>query len=72
MYIPNFITSEEERSIIKEADNTPKPKWTQLLNRRLINYGGIPYPKGMIAEEMPCWLTSFVDKINNLGDMKEF
>lgn len=52
-YIPNFITEEEERQILKHVDTVPLPKWTQLSNRRLQNWGGIPHPKGMIAEEIP-------------------
>lgn len=67
MYIPNFITFEEEERILEQIEKTPKPKWTQLLNRRLINYGGIPHPNGMISEEIPSWLQAYVDKINNLG-----
>ncbi|XP_030383879.1 alpha-ketoglutarate-dependent dioxygenase alkB homolog 6 [Scaptodrosophila lebanonensis] len=67
MYIPNFITSEEEQRILSHIERTPKPRWTQLLNRRLINYGGVPHPNGMIAEEIPEWLQSYVDKVNNLG-----
>lgn len=67
MYIPNFITSEEEQRILSHIERTPKPKWTQLLNRRLINYGGIPHPNGMLAEEIPEWLQTYVDKINNLS-----
>ncbi|XP_068150795.1 alpha-ketoglutarate-dependent dioxygenase alkB homolog 6 [Drosophila tropicalis] len=67
MYIPNFITSEEEQRILSQIERTPKPRWTQLLNRRLVNYGGVPHPNGMIAEEIPEWLQSYVDKVNNLG-----
>ncbi|KAH8328089.1 hypothetical protein KR067_003901 [Drosophila pandora] len=66
-YIPNFITSEEEQRILSHIERTPKPRWTQLLNRRLVNYGGVPHPNGMIAEEIPEWLQSYVDKVNNLG-----
>ncbi|KAL9924502.1 alpha-ketoglutarate-dependent dioxygenase alkB homolog 6 [Glossina fuscipes fuscipes] len=67
MYIPNFITSEEEQIILSHIERTPKPKWTQLLNRRLINYGGIPHVNGMLAEEIPIWLQTYVEKINNLN-----
>lgn len=67
MYIPNFLTSEEEQRILSHIEKTPKPKWTQLLNRRLINYGGVPHPNGMLAEEIPEWLQTYVNKINNLG-----
>lgn len=52
-YIPNFITEEEEKQIIKYINSVPQPKWTQLSHRRLQNWGGIPHPKGMIAEEIP-------------------
>lgn len=52
-YVPNFITDEEEQDIIKHVNNVPLPKWTQLSHRRLQNWGGIPHPKGMIAEEIP-------------------
>ncbi|XP_058453631.1 alpha-ketoglutarate-dependent dioxygenase alkB homolog 6 [Malaya genurostris] len=65
-YVPNFITVEEESYILSTVGKTPKPRWTQLSHRRLINYGGVPHPKGMIAEEIPPWLQKYVDKINQL------
>lgn len=66
-YIPSFLSKQEEDSILAHVDNTPKPKWTQLSNRRLINYGGVPHPNGMIAEELPDWLKSKVAAVNNIG-----
>ncbi|KAL7286579.1 hypothetical protein TKK_0019206 [Trichogramma kaykai] len=65
-YIPNFITEEEENDIIQKIQSTPQPKWTQLSHRRLQNWGGIPHPKGMIAEEIPQWLKKQIDKIVEL------
>ncbi|XP_012530658.1 alpha-ketoglutarate-dependent dioxygenase alkB homolog 6 [Monomorium pharaonis] len=62
-YIPNFITEEEERQIIKYVNGVPQPKWTQLSHRRLQNWGGIPHPKGMIAEQIPDWLQRYIDKV---------
>lgn len=53
IYIPNFITQEEEDEITKYVNSAPLPKWTQLTHRRLQNWGGIPHPRGMIAEEIP-------------------
>lgn len=67
IYIRNFITSEEEHHILRHVEQAPKPKWTQLSRRRLLNYGGVPHKNGMIAEAIPDWLQTYVEKINNLG-----
>lgn len=53
IYIPDFITQDDEDEITKFVNNAPLPKWTQLSHRRLQNWGGIPHPKGMIAEQIP-------------------
>lgn len=74
-YIPDFITAQEETFLLSQVAKTPKPRWTQLSHRRLINYGGVPHPRGMIAEAMPPWLQNYVDKIIQLtgvfGDDKK-
>ncbi|XP_019540720.3 alpha-ketoglutarate-dependent dioxygenase alkB homolog 6 [Aedes albopictus] len=70
-YIPNFTTTQEESFLLAQVDRTPKPRWTQLSHRRLINYGGVPHPKGMIAEAMPPWLQGYVDKVNQLDGVFE-
>jgi len=62
-YITNFITKAEEEEIIKKVYSAPQPKWTQLKNRRLQNWGGIPHENGMIAEEIPKWLEDQIDRI---------
>ena len=41
-YIPEFISKEEEAYLLKQVYDAPKPKWTQLSNRRLQNWGKIP------------------------------
>lgn len=67
-YIPSFISRQEEETLLTQIGNTPKPKWTQLSNRRLINYGGVPHKNGMIAEELPVWLNDKVKAVNDLGE----
>lgn len=52
---------------MKNVATAPKPKWTQLAHRRLLNYGGVPHKNGMIAEVIPPWLQTYVEKINNMG-----
>lgn len=70
-YIPDFITKDEEELLISQIGKTPGPKWTQLSKRRLQNWGGIPHPKGMIAEKIPDWLQKSVIKANKLGVFDE-
>ncbi len=53
--------------LISQIEKTPKPRWTQLSNRRLINIGGVPHKKGMIAETIPDYLQFWVDRVNSLG-----
>ncbi|XP_064078884.1 alpha-ketoglutarate-dependent dioxygenase alkB homolog 6-like isoform X2 [Macrobrachium nipponense] len=52
-YIPNFITEEEEKQLLGNIYSSPKPKWKELSHRRLQNWGGLPHPKGMVAEDIP-------------------
>lgn len=52
-YIPDFINEPEESWILDKVYTAPIPKWTQLLNRRLQNWGGLPIPNGMIVEPIP-------------------
>ncbi|KAK3926196.1 Alpha-ketoglutarate-dependent dioxygenase alkB-like protein 6 [Frankliniella fusca] len=72
-YEPNFISEEEEKRLLECVYSAPKPKWQQLSHRRLQNWGGLPHPKGMIAESIPEWLMKYVSLVNNLqlfGDKK--
>jgi alkylated DNA repair protein alkB family protein 6 len=70
-YIPNFISAEEENQLIKNVYASPKPKWTQLKNRRLQNWGGIPKPEGMLVETIPEWLNACCKKIFDLQVFNE-
>ncbi|XP_066516388.1 alpha-ketoglutarate-dependent dioxygenase alkB homolog 6 [Hoplias malabaricus] len=66
-YVPDFITEAEEQYLLQQVYRAPKPKWTQLSGRRLQNWGGLPHPKGMLAEKLPDWLFSYTEKISVLG-----
>eukprot|EP00088_Acartia_fossae_P068720 TRINITY_DN8776_c0_g1_i14.p1 TRINITY_DN8776_c0_g1~~TRINITY_DN8776_c0_g1_i14.p1 ORF type:complete len:245 (+),score=12.06 TRINITY_DN8776_c0_g1_i14:33-767(+) len=67
-YIPDFITREEESYLLNQIERSPAPRWTQLSNRRLQNYGGVPHKNGMISEKIPEWLQkNAVDKVNRLS-----
>ncbi|XP_029427407.1 alpha-ketoglutarate-dependent dioxygenase alkB homolog 6 [Rhinatrema bivittatum] len=66
-YVPEFITSAEEASLLQQVYNAPKPKWTQLSGRRLQNWGGLPHPRGMLAEKLPDWLQKYAEKISSFG-----
>ncbi|EFX74607.1 hypothetical protein DAPPUDRAFT_307189 [Daphnia pulex] len=62
-YIKDFLTVEEEEFLLKNVYNVPQTKWTQLLRRRLQNWGGVPHPNGMIPETIPQWLQTCIDKV---------
>lgn len=66
-YIPDFISEEEETYLLQQVYKSPKTKWTQLSGRRLQNWGGLPQPKGMLAERIPDWLQTYCEKISSLG-----
>lgn len=66
-YIPNFICEEEEQMLLSQVYKAPRTKWTVLSHRRLQNWGGLPGPKGMVAEDLPQWLLTYAKKIADLG-----
>ncbi|XP_055732434.1 alpha-ketoglutarate-dependent dioxygenase alkB homolog 6 isoform X1 [Salvelinus fontinalis] len=66
-YIPDFITEDEESQLSQQVYKAPKTKWTQLSNRRLQNWGGLPRPKGMLGEKLPDWLLKYCERISALG-----
>lgn len=66
-YIPDFISEDEESYLLQQVYRSPKTKWTQLSGRRLQNWGGLPHPKGMVAERIPDWLQLYCEKISSLG-----
>jgi len=63
-YIPDFISEAEEANLMRHIEQSPGPRWTQLANRRLQNWGGVPHPKGMLAEPMPPWLLPLVNRVS--------
>ncbi|XP_028679986.2 alpha-ketoglutarate-dependent dioxygenase alkB homolog 6 isoform X2 [Erpetoichthys calabaricus] len=66
-YVPEFISEAEEQALLKQVYSAPKCKWTQLSGRRLQNWGGLPHPKGMLAEKLPEWLETYTEKISLLS-----
>ena len=36
---------QSQASLLASIARTPGPRWTQLANRRLQNWGGVPHPK---------------------------
>ncbi|KAF9321642.1 Alpha-ketoglutarate-dependent dioxygenase alkB 6 [Podila horticola] len=66
-YLPDFISVEEEQTLINKVLTAPKPKWVHLKNRRLQNWGGIVMNNGMIAESLPAWLTNLYPRFQESG-----
>ena len=61
--IPNFVSESEEELLLKRIYEAPKVKWTNLLNRRLQNWGGLPKEKVRTNkdEKMYCLLIDFLN-----------
>lgn len=66
-YIPNFLTKDDVVMLLEKVYNVPKPKWKNLNNRRLQNWGGLPHPKGMVLESLPPWLQTHCTKLEKEG-----
>ncbi|GMR47940.1 hypothetical protein PMAYCL1PPCAC_18135 [Pristionchus mayeri] len=65
-YIPEFITKDEEESLLNEIYQAPKPKWEVLMNRRLMNYGGIVGKKSLFAvDDFPPPLRSLMNRVSH-------
>jgi len=63
-YIPDFISPEDEAFLLEQVIEAPKPKWQQLSNRRVQNWGGIIGRKGLIQhDDIPLWLQMCIDKV---------
>ncbi|CAN4123848.1 unnamed protein product [Withania somnifera] len=63
-YIPDFITESEHDQLLNTIYDTPISKWISLKNRRLQNWGGVVHEKGLIAQDLPPWLTRITERIN--------
>lgn len=59
LYI-NVIKSNSKLSVSCEPH-------VSLLMFLCVRSGGLPHPKGMIAEKLPDWLVSYTEKISGLG-----
>ncbi|XP_004294928.1 PREDICTED: alpha-ketoglutarate-dependent dioxygenase alkB homolog 6-like [Fragaria vesca subsp. vesca] len=51
IYIPDFITKNEETLLLKNIYDAPVSKWKSLKNRRLQNWGGVVHEKGLISQD---------------------
>ncbi|XP_054787092.1 uncharacterized protein LOC129293255 [Prosopis cineraria] len=63
LYIPNFITDNEENFLLNNIYAAPPSKWKSLKNRRLQNWGGVVHEKGLLPQALPPWLTNLTQKI---------
>ncbi|XP_047258960.1 alpha-ketoglutarate-dependent dioxygenase alkB homolog 6 isoform X13 [Capsicum annuum] len=72
-YIPDFITDSQHDQLLNTIYDAPISKWKSLKNRRLQNWvalccypmaGGVVHEKGLIAQDLPPWLTRITRRIN--------
>ncbi|KAL1805335.1 hypothetical protein DCAR_0831153 [Daucus carota subsp. sativus] len=62
-YIPDFLTHPQHDQLLDHIYQAPAFKWKTLKNRRLQNWGGVVHEKGLLAQELPPWLTNITQKI---------
>ncbi|KAI1113220.1 hypothetical protein F5Y14DRAFT_228063 [Nemania sp. NC0429] len=55
-YIPDFITEDEERSILDKIASAPKPRWKQLSRRRLQTWPSDLIHDKLVDAPLPSWL----------------
>ncbi|KIM41831.1 hypothetical protein M413DRAFT_71028 [Hebeloma cylindrosporum] len=66
-YIPNFITEEEEKYLIRKINDSPQPMWKKLVNRRLQIWGGELTTKGiLVAHPFPPFIDQYPDIIGRI------
>ncbi|CAL8159613.1 unnamed protein product [Prunus armeniaca] len=63
IYIPDFITDNEQTMLLNKIYEAPVSKWKSLKNRRLQNWGGTVHEKGLLPQDLPSWLTKITYKI---------
>lgn len=51
-YIPDYLTTREEQSLIDHISGS-KARWTQVSGRRLLNYGGQVHEKKGVLLQAP-------------------
>ncbi|GER50709.1 alpha-ketoglutarate-dependent dioxygenase alkB homolog 6 [Striga asiatica] len=62
-YIPEYVTAAEEEQLLNNIYQAPVSKWKSLMNRRLQNWGGVVHEKGLLAQQLPHWLTKVTSRI---------
>ncbi|PLB41976.1 uncharacterized protein BDW47DRAFT_98900 [Aspergillus candidus] len=58
-YIADFISEDEEASLLQKINSVPRPRWTHLSHRRLQTWpSALTKTNTLIAAPLPAWLVS--------------
>jgi len=72
-YIPNFITEEEERYLLRKIAESPLPKWKKLPNRRLQIWGGELTAKNvLLPQPLPPYIKDYPNIISRIRSTGAF
>lgn len=71
-YCPDFISQDEESSLITDIDYISQNQWATLTQRRLLNLGGIPHPSGSWSEELPEYTELICSRLVEMGVFKTY
>lgn len=73
IYLPNFITEEEESYLIRKIQESSQHKWKILANRRLQIWGGEITGKGTLCSQpLPDFICKFPDIISKIQQTGAF
>ncbi|KIK43661.1 hypothetical protein CY34DRAFT_81330 [Suillus luteus UH-Slu-Lm8-n1] len=75
-YIPNFISEDEERYLLRKVKDSPKQKWKTLNNRRfvpLFHTGGEVLQKNILfRQDLPPFMNDFPDVLGRIRFLGAF
>ncbi|KAG2143988.1 hypothetical protein BD769DRAFT_1650339 [Suillus cothurnatus] len=73
-YIPNFISEDEERYLLRKIEDSPKQKWKTLNNRRFVLSirGEVLQKNVLFRQNFPGFLNDFPDVLGRLRFLGAF
>ncbi|XP_078437722.1 oxidoreductase [Wolffia australiana] len=69
IYVPDFVSGDEEEQLLRHIYEVPSSKWKCLKNRRLQNWGGVVHEMGLLPQELPPWMSRITRRISEVTEL---